>query len=371
MPAKGLIVMDRPQDSPDAATHRALMIGKCYEKNQIKIDYFYVGDHLVIGRATSAIFTLPFKLKLFRDYDFIHMGTEETAHKFLLCRPFVNCPFVVDIDGDPLTISALKNEMDSSGKNRNPSRRARFVNWASIKIADQVLTNCNPHVKELIRTGVPEDRVSLVRNGVDLDLFNATPISEKPEYLFGYAGEFQFWQEPEKLLNAMAMVEDKSAKFLLIGFRPEDQTIKSQFEQTLGDRAKLVDYTDRETLVSLMQKAAVHVITRRDHKANLYMFPTRFAESASMARPILVNDVDETPEFIEKYQCGFVSRPSAEDMGRLMNTITEIPVERLTEMGAQARVMAEENFSYQALEDQYMGVITKVLDREKKKRGRR
>lgn len=371
MPAKGLIVMDRPQESPDAATHRALMIGECYEKNQIKIDYLYVADHLVIEKATSAIFTLPFKLKLFKDYDFIHLGTEETAHKFLLCRPFLKCAFVVDIDGDPLTISALKNEMATNGKNRNPSIRARFVNWASIRIADEILTNCNPHVKELIRSGVPEDRVSLVRNGVDLSLFTSTPIPEKPEYLFGYAGEFQFWQEPEKMLNAMAMVDDKSAKFLLIGFRPEDRAIKSQFKQTLGARATLVDYTDRETLVSLMQKAAVHVITRRDHKANLYMFPTRFAESASMSRPILVNNVDETSEFIEKYQCGFVSNSSAEDMGKVMNTITEIPVERLKEMGAQARVMAEENFSYNALEDQYMGVIQKVLERHKRQRGRK
>jgi glycosyltransferase involved in cell wall biosynthesis len=365
MPIKGLIAMDRPENSPDAATHRALMMGKILEKNHMEIDYFHVADHILMGRASTGLVTMPFHVPRFRGFDFIHLGTEETAYKFLFCKPFLKCPVIVDIDGDPLTISALKNEMASEGGNREPSPRARFLNWSSIRIADQILTNCKPHVLELINSGVDEDRVSLMRNGVDLELFKASPMPEEPEYLFGYAGEFQFWQAPRKLLQSLAMVEDKKARFLLIGFRPEDRDIKREFAETLGHRATLVDYTDRETLVDLMQRAAVHVITRKDHRANLYMFPTRFAESASMARPILVNDVDETPDFIEKYRCGFVSGPSAEDMAAKMNRITGIPREKLAEMGAMARKMALENFSYQVLEGQYMEIVNKVLERAK------
>lgn len=363
MPIKGLIAIDHPQALPDAATHRALMMGRILERNGILIDYFHVADHLIRNHATTAMLTLPFHSFRFRDYDFIHMGTEETAHKFLFCRPLLKCPFIVDIDGDPLTISALKNEMASEGLNLKPSLRARFINWASIRIADQVLTNCEPHVKELIASGVPQDRVSLMRNGVDLELFRATPMPEDPEYLFGYAGEFQFWQAPEELLKALAMVEKPDARFLLIGFRPEDQEIKDAFRKTLGPRATLVDYTDRETVVDLMQRAAIHLITRRDHRANLFMFPTRFAESAAMGRPILVNDVDETPRFINKYQCGFVSKPSGAKMAQALNDIAQTPIQSLAQMGERARRMAEENFSYQVLEQQYMGIAQKVLER--------
>jgi hypothetical protein len=52
-------------------------------------------------------------------------------------------------------------------------------------------------------------------------------------------------------------------------------------------------------------------------------------------------------------------------MAAKMNRITGIPREKLAEMGAMARKMALENFSYQVLEGQYMEIVNKVLERAK------
>jgi glycosyltransferase involved in cell wall biosynthesis len=112
-----------------------------------------------------------------------------------------------------------------------------------------------------------------------------------------------------------------------------------------------------------LRSVAVFIIPRISHPALRHAFPTKFAEYAAMGRPIMVNDVDETADFVRKYDCGFVSDPSPEAMARTMEEVAKISSETLAEMGNHARSMAEENFSWQKIGDEYATLVRDIVAR--------
>jgi glycosyltransferase involved in cell wall biosynthesis len=40
-------------------------------------------------------------------------------------------------------------------------------------------------------------------------------------------------------------------------------------------------------------------------------FPTKFAEYVATGRPVIVTNVDETANFVQKFDCGFVCQPNS------------------------------------------------------------
>jgi len=205
--------------------------------------------------------------------------------------------------------------------------------------------------------------VGIIRNGVDLDLFRQLPFPEHPRFTFGYAGAFQTWQNLDNLSAAFESITDRNIRLLLVGFSADDLPIKQRFAEKFGDRVALVDRADRVSLTNILKSVAVFIIPRIRHPAIRHAFPTKFAEYAAMGRPILVNDVDETADFVRKYECGFVSDPEPEALARTMERVAKIPSEFLAEMGNRARSMAEENFSWDKIGDEYAALVRNVVAR--------
>jgi glycosyltransferase involved in cell wall biosynthesis len=227
----------------------------------------------------------------------------------------------------------------------------------ALKAADHVLAVSKPQIQALISSGVAPGTISLIRNGVDLDDFRPMPFHRPVRFVFAYVGEFQVWQGIDNLLEAFERIQDPRARLLVVGFRSQDSAIKQAFRDRLGSRVKLVDHTDRRTMIGLLQSAAVLVIPRMAHPAIRHAFPTKFAEYAALARPILVNNVDETADFVRTYRCGWVSHPSAEAMAEKMAEAMTCSHQGLVAMGRRARQMAEENFSWARSGGEYAALI--------------
>ena len=252
------------------------------------------------------------------------------------------------------------------GKNRSASLRVRMIDRMGMRCADHFLTVSTFQTQAFVHEGIPEERISLVRNGVDLELFRMLPFPERPPFTFGYVGDFQHWQGIDNLIEAFRRVEDPEARMLLVGFRKEDQPLKERLHNIFGTRVTLVDRCDRQTLVKLVEEVAVLVIPRIDHQAIRHAFPTKFAEYAAMGRPILVNSVDETAEFVRKYRCGFVSSPLPDSMSATMRQAATTNIQTLALMGIRARKMAEEHFSWNRIGDDYFRVVARLVEESRK-----
>jgi glycosyltransferase involved in cell wall biosynthesis len=360
---KGLIISQTDSKASHAYIHRVTKLTDCLRVRDFHCDIFYMKDHLLLYKQTSSSFFMPLWLGMMRKYDFIYTGCEGAGHAVFFCKPFVQAPIMYDVHGDIEAQSALTRQLATNGRISTPSPRVRIVCAMAMASADQIITVCKPHTEFYIRQGISPEHVSMIRNGVDLDLFKELPFPEKPEYTIGYAGAFQNWQGMGNLIDAMDQIEDPTIRLLMIGFDTEDEPLKRELSNKFGNRVTLVDRVDRSTLVDKLQSVGVLIIPRFDHPAIRHAFPTKFAEYAAMGRPIMVNDVDETAQFVREYRCGFVADPTPKAMAQTIRQIAQTPLKELAEMGQRARKMAEVNFSWNVIGDEYAAMVTSVVER--------
>jgi glycosyltransferase involved in cell wall biosynthesis len=312
--------------------------------------------------STASLFFLRHCGRL-RRYDFIHCGDAEAGQALFWCRHFVNVPIILDIHGDVIAQSALAEEVRTGGRRSAASPLVRLFYWMAMRSADHFLTVSDLQTKELVREGIAEDRVTLVRNGVDLDLFGDTPVPRGGPVRFAYAGGFQTWQGIDFLIEAFARIDHSMAQLLMVGFRAQDGNLKRELLNRFGPSVELIDKVDQPRMIDIVRSATVLVIPRKAHRAIRHAFPTKFAEYAALGRPILVNDVDETAEFVRKYECGFVAEPSPGGMAQAMTQAAATPPETLQQMGNRARRMAEECFSWNRIGDVYADALRSLIAR--------
>lgn len=363
MKLKGLVIHQGDSRDTSAYTHRVKHLAECLVKRSIDCDFLYMKENFLLYKQTTASFFMPIWAGTLGKYDFIYTGCEGAGQAMFFCRPFIKGPIIYDMHGDSLAQSALERQIESAGRITSPSPRVRIVSRMASACADYLITVCEPHLEALVREGWPRDRVGIVRNGVDLDLFRQLPFPERPEFTFGYAGAFQYWQCMDNLIEAFDRIKNKNIRLLMIGFEEEDRSIKQLFQEKFGFRVQLVDRTDRLSMMTLLKSASVFIIPRTPHQALLHAFPTKFAEYAAMGRPIMVNEIDETADFVRKYNCGFVSDPSPEAMVETMEEVANTPLETIAEMGNRARQMAEENFSWDKIGDAYAELVRSAVAR--------
>ncbi|HMK33768.1 MAG TPA: glycosyltransferase family 4 protein [Desulfomonilaceae bacterium] len=364
MERRGLVLSAVSETDRSAYAHRVAKLAECLMQRGIACDFFFMPDHPPLDTETTASLFMPFWLGSLRKYDFIYCGGEESAQALFFCRKFIKGRIILDIHGDLLAQSALATEVESGGRKRSASARVKLIHAMGMTLADHVLTVCTPQTEALATSGMPRDKISLVRNGVDLEFFRFLPQPENPEFTFAYVGEFQVWQGIHNLISAFEKFRNSSARLLLVGFRPEDGAIKDTFRKKFGSRVNLLDRTNRESLVDILKSVSILIIPRIRHPAILHAFPTKFAEYAALGRPILVNDVDETADFVRAYECGFVSDPSPDCLAETMLAASLTPFRELQEMGKRSRSMAEENFSWDNIGRKYEVVVRKLIAAE-------
>lgn len=363
---RGLIISQSASGDTYAYNHRITKLTECLIERSFHCDLFYMKDHVLLYKQTTASLFMPLWLPMMRTYDFIYTGCEGAGHAVFFCRPFINAPIIYDVHGDIPAQSALARQIESNGRITTPSLRVRIVSAMAMACADEIVTVCVPHTQAYIKEEIPPGRLSMIRNGVDLDLFRQLPFPEKPEFTFGYAGAFQNWQGMELLVPALERLQDPSIRVLMVGFERGDEALKRTFSEKFGDRVKLVDKVDRKGLVELLRSVGILIIPRIDHPAIRHAFPTKFAEYAALGRPIMVNAVDETADFVTAHDCGFVSDPTPESMAETMAQAATIPSGELAEMGERGRKMAEDNFSWKIIGDEYASMVTSVVERYRK-----
>lgn len=358
---RGIAVSALGQRSQSAYSYRIIKLAECLRDKGIPCDVLFAEDHPSLAKQTAAPLGMLLWLRLMRTYDFIYCGAPMAGQALYLASRVLSAPVILDMHGDDLAQSAQFNETATAGTKKTPSVRVRLTYRMAMAAADYWITQSTYQQADLIAAGLDAQRVHVVRNGVDLDMFRFVPQPKDPAYTFAYVGAFQVWQGIDNLIEAFRRIPDPAIRMLMVGFQPHDATLKQSLHETFGNRVTLVDMVDRARLLELLESATIMLSPRPGHVASRAAFPTKFAEYAAMGRPILVTDVDETAEFVTKYQCGFVCQADPEALARTMEQAASVSWEHLAAMGARARRMAEEHFSWAAIGKDYADLVLEIV----------
>lgn len=289
-----------------------------------------------------------FKYIYTKKYDLIFANTTWSGFNSLLGKYNKHPPVFVDVHGLLAEEYMLSNSLTSIDKIIS-FRARKFIDNFSFKHSNKLICVSNKLIRYLnYKKNVPLDKMYYIPNGVNLDYFK--PLSSESTYkfkknlgiedklTFGYLGEFQKWQGADNFINAAREIGDKELAFVIVG---GDGTWKK------NDDIIFIPRVARSLVINYYSACDILVLPRPNHIATEIAAPTKFAEYASMARPILTTDVGDAAELVRKYDCGIVIRSNSIDdlIGgiRAFKNMTKGQMER---MGRNSRKLAEYEFEW-------------------------
>ncbi len=345
-----------------AYSHRLKMLKNGLEQLGVKTGIFYLGDRKVTSHTMFPVY-LPSLVPVLRKYDLIHAGGTPSAFVANLSRPFHRRKVIYDIHGDRIREILEEKRLGSSKQTLGhlPVIKAFIQGIIATWFSCYYLSVSQPLKRLFQSRGVAEEKIFIIRNGVDLKRFSPGENYHKDNnFTFTYAGRFQFYQAVGDFIEAANAIDYPNVKFRIIGFTNDDREKKARIYKILGRKAELIDSVSQDKLVEYLQSSDVLVIPRRRSHVTTVAFPTKFAEYLALAKPVIVSDVDETADLTRTYGCGEIYKDGAESLKKSMLKMLHSSRIELQQMGSRSRKLAESMFDWRIICQQYYRILLKI-----------
>jgi glycosyltransferase involved in cell wall biosynthesis len=250
---------------------------------------------------------------------------------------------------------------------------------ANIFGADLVIAVSKASKDELVSRGVPEGRVLVNPNGVDIERFGgdagdlrATLNIAPDETVIGFVGTFGQWHGTDILAQAFAR---------LLALRPEHRTrlrllmigdgnLRPAAEETLrragaADRAIFTGTVPQHAAPAYL--AACDVLAS-PHVPNpdgtpFFGSPTKLFEYMAARRAIVASDLDQVGEVLRHEKTALLVRPGDPEAlaGALMRAAADDALR--ARLGVNARAVCEANYTWTIHTRRILDALTAISDR--------
>ncbi len=248
-----------------------------------------------------AVFVLSIVVFFKRGFDVIHANNPPDL--FVLIAVFYKLLGKrLIFDHHDLAPEMYYARFDGKG-NRFVYRVLLFFEWLSCRVADHVIaTNESYKALEQQRDGVPADRITVVRNGPELERFEgATPSAElrkKAGTIIGYLGVMGFQDGVDYLLRAIKhLIEDlgrTDVYCLLLGTGDAWDDLKAlTSELDLDDYVWFSGYVTGEKLRSCLATADILAAPEPKNAYNDRSTMIKMMEYMAVEKPIVAFDLTE------------------------------------------------------------------------------
>jgi glycosyltransferase involved in cell wall biosynthesis len=238
---------------------------------------------------------------------------------------------------------------------RERYRRRDATEVRSMLAADAVVTLAETMRADIVARGVPEDRVHVVPNGVDPEVF--FPMPPDPmlrarygvgyRYLIGYVSNLDHPREgQETLIEATARLVEagRDVACLIIGDGRRRERLEAVAAASgVADRIVFTGAVPHDEVPAMYALLDAFVVPRRNERAARLVTPLKPFEAMAMARPMIVADLPALTEVAPDGERSLAYPP--EDAAALAAT-----VERLMDDSALAKRLGEAGRAWVAKE---------------------
>jgi glycosyltransferase involved in cell wall biosynthesis len=225
----------------------------------------------------------------------------------------------------------------------------------------------------LLKAGVAKDRITLIRNGIDVRRFGSTPRPievercEKGPAVIGLVGRLSLEKGVDIFLHAVAQVLNNlpDTKFVVVGDGPERNSLERMVDD-LKLRGSVSMLGRRDDMPSVYRSFDIMVSPSRQEG-----LPIAILEGMASGLPIIATAVGEVPTLIRDGDTG-VLLPSA-DPGALASAIVNLLSDRdkCKRFGSAAKQLIESEYSAERMTADYLGVYADALTAAQTRRKRR
>ncbi len=234
--------------------------------------------------------------------------------------------------------------------------------------AKRIVVVTDSFKRKLIERGIPPEKIAVVKNGVNRELFAPLPkdkdivgqLNLQDRKVIGYIGTHGMAHKLDFILKCAKDMKGKNNyHFLLIGSGAE--------------RSKLVDYKEKcdltnVTMLDSVPKAEVRryisvldVALINLKKSDLFrtVIPSKIFENAGMQKPILLGVQGEAQQIIEHYHAGLCFEPENETdfLAKLDRLLTDEQLYKECQEGCRA---LSKDFDRKKLANDMLNIITTI-----------
>jgi glycosyltransferase involved in cell wall biosynthesis len=281
-------------------------------------------------------------------------------------------PFVFEVrDLWPESLTAVGAGREGSALHRVLSAIAGFL----YRQSDHIVVVTAAFKQHLVRYWqVPAEKISVVENGVESDLFAPSPAAEilllrqylaigQDTFLVGYVGTMGMAHGLETLLEAASRLRqtDPRVLFLLIGEGAEKDRIKAlALDQGLTN-VRFLDQQPRENIPAFISVCAACLVLLKKTDVFKTVIPTKMLEFMSCGCPVILGVDGQAREIIDEAGAGIGIEP--ENPEALMDAVQRLagdPILR-RKLGNSGREYIVRRFSRRRTAEDYIGVLEKVV----------
>lgn len=310
-----------------------------------------------------------FKIKnLFRPQTFLqqirfaaHLRTQgiQIVHSYNFYSNMFAIP-AARLAGTPLVLASIRDR----GVYLSPAQKIaqRYV----CRLADKILVNADSIRDWLLEDGYQEEKIVVIKNGIDLSLYQSKEANLPLRQEFGIPfsapivvmlSRLNAQKGVAEFIRAAALLNESHPEtyFLIVGAKrqyeggvfSEDMQYLLELQnlaQELGVADRVVFTGHRTDTMEILTEAAISVLP--SHSEGL---SNTLLESMAAGTPTVATDVGGNPELVKDQVNGLlVPVNSPPDLARAIGTILGNP-ELAKHFGEQAKIMATDNFSLEKM----------------------
>lgn len=244
-------------------------------------------------------------------------------------------------------------------------RTLEWLELAVYRAADHVVVVSDGFKDNLVGRGVPATKVTIIRNGADLDRF--VPAPPAPEFrrrlgaadsepLVLYIGAHGVSHGLVAVADAAALVAPHGIHIAFVG----EGAAKAELARHVEDRAipnvTMLNGVDREQVPDLIAAADICLVPLRDIPLFSTFIPSKIFEFLAMGKAV-VGSVRGEPAAILRAAGAVVVEP--EDVEALGQSLIQLAADpsRRAEMGQRGRAYVQKHFDRRQLASRYLDEV--------------
>lgn len=334
----------------------------------VECDLAYSNADKFIRRSTTFLRYMlhTIRLAFTEEYDVIFATTTPltAAVPGILARWIRRKPFVFEVrDLWPELPRAM-------GVIRNPVILGMLsaLEWCSYKSANRMIGLAPGIVDGIKRFGAGDDKVSLIPNGCDIEVFKIDGIGSRPQkvnanhLLAVYAGTHGIANGLNSVLDAAVELKRRGRtdiKLALVGSGKEKEKLMARATCCELDSVIFLDSMPKHQLAELFANADIGIQSLANVSAFYFgTSPNKFFDYISAGLPVLCNYPGWLSEMIQQQRCGFVVAP--DDPASFVDALELAASNKkaLSTMGTNARKLALKEFDRNILANKWVDWVT-------------
>lgn len=285
-----------------------------------------------------------------------------------ICSWIKRVPFVLEVrDMWPdsiVEVGAMKS-----------SFTVRVLQWLETRMynsADRIVTVGYGYRKRLMARDVPEEKISVIPNGADFDLFNGQPSSKdvlpetlRDKFICSYVGTIGMACGLDVVLRAAEQLRRRDRNdiaFLLVGDGARRKQLEAEAARAGLENVYFMGRKDKAEIPALLMASdccLVHLM-----KKNLFttVLPSKMFEAMAMKRPVVLGVQGDAALVLKKAQAGVCLEPDNETQLVDALAFMKSNPDFCASLGESGATFVRRYYDRDRLSEAYLHVLERVLE---------